>query len=263
MNPLDWTAGPFLALYVLVAGAALLWIYNSGNNLAPRAGGDAAELDPVQLGYLAGGPERAMDTALVGLFQAGAAVLEKGVVRFDTSVPVPPAFAQFRHASGNRANCHAAFEGRCERIRVELARRGLVPDDDRLRSFRRGAWCILAAPLTLGMAKAVVGANRDKPIGILLVLMLLTALLGSVAVMRRPSRSAAGSAALARIRLEQSRAARAPRPAEVALAFALTGTAEVIADDQYRAFLRRTGGDGGGDSGSGSDGGGGCGGCSG
>lgn len=251
---------------MLVAGAALLWIYNAGNNLAPRAGGDAAGLDPVQLGYLAGGAGRAMDTALVGLFQAGAAVLEKGVVRFDASVPVPPAFAPFRHASGNRAACHAAFKGTCERIRAELARRGLVPDDERLRLFRAGAWCVLAVPLALGMAKAVVGASRDRPIGILVFLMLVTAVLGAGAVMRRPSRSVAGSAALAGVRLEQARAARAPVPSEVALAFALTGTAAVMAEGEYRAFLRQSGRDGGG-GGSGSDGGGhgggGCGGGSG
>ena len=267
LNPLGWTAGPFLALYVLVAGAALLWIYNAGNNLAPRAGGDAAGLDPVQLGYLAGGEGRATDTALVGLFQAGAAVLEKGAVRFDTSMPVPPAFAPFRHASGNRAACHAAFKGTCERIRAELARRGLVPDDERLRLFRTGAWCVLAVPLVLGMAKAVVGASRDRPIGILMFLMLVTAVLGAGTVMRRPSRNAAGSAVLAQVRLQQARAARAPMPSEVALAFALTGTAAVVAEGEYRAFLRQSGGDGGGDSGSGSsgsgDGGGGCGGCSG
>lgn len=248
---------------MLVAGAALLWIYNAGNNLAPRAGGDAAGLDPVQLGYLAGGAGRAMDTALVGLFQAGAAMLEKGTVRFDTSVPVPPAFAPFRHASGNRAACHAAFKGTCERIRAELARRGLVPDDERLRLFRAGAWCVLIVPLALGIAKAVVGASRDRPIGILVFLMLMTAVLGAGAVTRRPSRSAAGSAALARVRLEQARAARAPVPSEVALAFALTGTAAVMAEGEYRAFLRQSGGDGGGGCGSGSDGGSGCGGCSG
>lgn len=249
---------------MLVAGAALLWIYNAGNNLASRSGGDAAGLDPVQLGYLAGGAGRAVDTALVGLFQAGAAVLEKGAVRFDTSVPVPPAFAPFRHASGNRAACHAALKGTCERIRAELARRGLVPDDERLRLFRAGAWCVLAVLLALGMAKAVVGASRDRPIGILVFLMLLTAVLGAGAVMRRPSRSAAGSAALARVQLEQARAARAPVPSEVALAFALTGTAAVMAEGEYRAFLRQSGGDGGGNIGSGSDGGGdGCGGCSG
>ena len=222
----------------------------------------------MQLAYLAGGAERAIDTALVGLFQAGATVLENETVRADTSVPVPAAFAPFRHASGNRAACHAAFICRCKRIRAELIRRGLVPGDERVQVFRAGAWWVLAVPLALGAAKAVVGLSRNKPIGILMVLMAVTAVLGAIAVMRRPSHSEAGREALAGVRQQQARAARAPLPNEIALAFALTGKTALL-EGKCRAFLRqgdKSGGDNGVVNGSGGDGwggGGGCGGCSG
>lgn len=267
LNPLDWTAGPFLTLYVLAVTAALLLSRDLSVRLGPETVPDGPEPDPVQLGYLAGGRERAADTALVGLLQAGAATVENGTVRFDPSVPVPAAFMPFRHAGGTRAKFHSVCWDRTERIRNELVRRGLAPSAEQVGRYRIGAWGVAAVPLALGVAKVVVGASRGRPVGILVFALIVTAFLSLVLVLRTPTRTRAGSALLARLQLDRARATRAPLPEEAALAFALTGTVALMAVAEHRAFLTQSGGsDGGGtgDSGGGGDGGGGggCGGCS-
>ena len=107
----------------------------------------------------------------------------------------------------------------------------------------------------------MVGVSRDRPVGILVMLLVCTAVLGAVVLRKRPHRNLAGAAVLAAARRNHARAARAPLPDEAALAFALTG-ADVLAGRDYRWALTpgtsstgSSGGDGGG------SGCGGCGGC--
>jgi hypothetical protein len=59
LNPLDWTAGPFLCLYFLLAGAVLIPLFNERNRLGPTTPFTAAdELNTFQLAHLYGGPPR-------------------------------------------------------------------------------------------------------------------------------------------------------------------------------------------------------------
>lgn len=74
MNPLNWTAQPFLTFYLQVATLALVLIAVLRWRIGRGRTGDAAGLDVVQIAWLAGGPKRAADTALVGLLEYGAVV---------------------------------------------------------------------------------------------------------------------------------------------------------------------------------------------
>lgn len=264
-NPLDWAAGPFLTLYVAVALAGLAAVYLRRDHLGRSVEGSGAGLGVLHLAYLAGGAERAGDAALVALLEAGAAVPDAAfkAMRFDPEVAVAPEFQPFRHASPGgvtREEFRRVFAVRWDRLRSDLLARGLVPTEDEVRRFRMGAAAILGVPLLLGVCKAGVGVGRDRPVGILIGLVLATAVLGVAAVWEHPTCNRAGHAVLEAARRAHARAARAPLPDEVALAFALTGSA-VLAGRKYRRMVVGKGGNGG-DGGCGGDGGGGCGGCS-
>ena len=142
--------------------------------------------------------------------------------------------------------------------------------------------CAAAANVTgvllFGLAKVGVGLYRDRPVGLLVALVIGTFVLGALLEARKPLRTSAGDAALNKLRHSHRRAARAPLPSELALAVALTGGA-VLAGTAYAGYGRTipsgstgSSGDGGGDSGGSSGdsgggdsgrGGGGCGGCGG
>lgn len=158
---------------------------------------------------------------------------------------------------------HRAVRDRLGPLRADLARRGLVPDAE------RRAWTILVVPLILGpiallgIAKAFVGTTRDRPVGLLEILIVATIMLGFFILAWLPDRTGMGDTVLDRCRARFRRAAEAPRADEVLFAFALNGAAALIGThlDAYGRLLRANGA---GDSGCGGGGGdSGCGGCGG
>ncbi len=263
-NPLDWTAGPFVTLYVILAGFALLACHFMRQTIG-RVHAPAAELDPLQLAYLAGGPQRVADVAALGFMTAKASV-----GRFGTPAPadVPsepaPALGPFRHCLSAGEPISPAFRRQAVAqawgVRRKLEAMGLTPSEADMSTFHVKAAAILFVPLALGVAKAFVGHSRDKPIGILVVLLVGTAVL-AFSLLRHQWSTPAGRSALAGARTSNSRAARAPLKDEMMLAVALSGTA-VLAGTGYAALhvARQSSGDGGGGGGCGG-GGGGCGGC--
>lgn len=174
----------------------------------------------------------------MALLEAGAAVPDRRrrVTRFDPSVSVAGEFQPFRHVDGgeaDRSRFQAEFATRWQRLHGDLARRGLVPGDAAVMRWRRHGAALLCVPLLLGASKVAVGLSRDRPVGILTVLLILTVVLGTVILAKRPHRNLAGAALLAAARRTHARAARAPLPEETALAFALTDTAVLVGRD-YR-----------------------------
>ncbi len=276
LNPLDWTAGPFLLLYSVCAAAVLIGLSLWRNQIDGHGRGFLPDrLGVLHWAYLAGGAERASAAALVALLEAGAAVPDRkrGVVQVDRTTPVPPEFEPFRAVGGGETS-RAAFQSQFARhwgtLHDDLVRDGLVPGDDAVGGFRLWGGLAVGAMAALGVAKIVVGASRGRPVGYLVLLLLITVAIGAFLLLRRPHRSQEGTSALAEVRRSNARAVRAPLPAELPLAFALSGPA-VLAGREYGWFVALKpgsgdggsgcgGGDGGG--GSGCGGGGGCGGCS-
>ncbi len=276
LNPLDWSGTPFLLLYGAVAGTVLLLLRVGSTRLGParprsedQVAADADGLDVLHVAYLAGGAARALDTAMLGLFLAGGAVFDRrrAVAVFQAGAAVDPVFAPFRHGGASesgRSAFHDGFADRAVRIRAGLARRGLVPSEQEAARFQRSAVVWLCAPLALGILKVAVGLSRDRPVGFLLIGLVVTGVFGWSLIARPPSRNRAGTAVLAWIRERHARAIRAPLPHEVALAFALTGNAALAGAEYASFFSQAASGDGStSSSDGGSDGGGGCGGCSG
>lgn len=271
LNPLDWTAGPFLALYVGLAAALFAVALLSRSRLGQSAD-RSYSLRPLEIAYLAGGASRLGDAALVILSAANGAVLAAdgstitvlgdGALSAAAGVParLPPAKNITRRAF------QKAITPLAEQIRERLQRLGLSPGDGDVTRWR--AWFIscFAAVLVLGIGKAFVGAGRGHPVGILMFLLIVSAFVGGAMALSRPLRTRAGSTVLAQYRRAHARAARAPLPDELPLAVALSGAA-VLSGTAFAAIYAasRTSssssdGGGGGDGGSGC-GGGGCGGC--
>lgn len=284
-NPLDWPAEPFLVLY---AGLLLLAIVGviAARSLFLRGPGRAGPpLGPVEIALLSDGSARAADTVVVGLLEAGVAALDNRRGRpleISPGVPFPRGLEQFwGAASGNisRLEFAAAIAPALASVREGLVRRGLAPSDAQLQWLRAAAATVFGALLVFGLVRVELGIERGRPVGFLLFLLAVTVAAGLVAWFQRPHATPAGRRALEECHDRHSRAARAPLPGEMALAFALLGPAVLAgtAFADYREVIspRGTdsgssgcggGGDGGGSSdsgGGGSDGGSGCGGCGG
>jgi uncharacterized protein (TIGR04222 family) len=263
LNPLDWTAGPFLTLYVILAGSACLACYFMRQGIG-RTQAAAAELDPLQLAYLAGGPQRVADVVALGFMTAKASFGRFGApLPADVPSEPAPALNPFRHCLSAGEPISPAFRRRAVAqawgIRRKLEVLGLTPSEADMSKFQVKAAAILFVPLALGVAKAFVGLSRDKPIGILIVLLVGTAFL-AFSLLRHQWSTPAGRTALAESRTSNSRAARAPLKEELMLAVALTGTA-VLAGTAFASLHAARQSDGGGGGGDGGGGGGGCGGC--
>ncbi len=269
MNPLNWTAQPFLTFYVCLAAAALLAVLGLRAMLGPRgpeAGADG--LGAVELGYLAGGRARAADTALVGFFAAGVIKADERGGEFAASrlMGAPAGLMDYyEHVVGcsRKAEFHQASRARFERVQDELVAWGLLAGKAAVERFWTAAAAVVAVPVAVGVAKIIIGSERGHPVGILCCLVAITVVLGLVIAASRPYRTRLGSHVLAAARTRHARAARAPMERELMLAFALSGAA-VLAGMAYRGFFVTSGGDAGGADGGGSGcGGGGCGGCGG
>lgn len=277
LNVLDWTAGPFLLLYAVLYIASLV----SGRAIAQAMRPDGAPsrvTDPEELALLVRGPDRLADTVVARLLEQGSLRVERKRL-----FPVPGAAG---HNSTERAILALPSPIRWGALRKvtdaaagavdhRLVRRGLLIDRGEARYIALVSSAPLALLFALGVAKAVVGAGRDKPIGFLIVFLIIAGVtvlvrLGSV---RRLTH--AGEVALFDAMESADRLKLAPAGGEAGMAVALFGTGVLAAsslDDFHR--MRSSGGDGGsggGDGGSSGDGssgdggsgcgGGGCGGC--
>jgi uncharacterized protein (TIGR04222 family) len=159
-----------------------------------------------------------------------------------------------------RQQFQTAIEPIVERVQGRLQELGYYPTDDQVTSFRMNVLPFVGLLLVFGMIKALVGAERHHPLGILVFLLILTAVAG-IALARRPTQTRAGKDILQTYQASYARASRAPLDHELLLAVALSG-AVVLSGTAYAPVYAASGTMNGG-GGCGGGGGGGCGGCGG
>lgn len=270
-NVLDWTAGPFLTLYIPLMLIATALAYALSENLRDTGRrGDARRLDTLSIAYLIDGSDHAADTLLLQAaienrvrFDKKRTWLEQTATtapdRLEPFGPPPPGgyrrktllkyFARSRHA---------------QEIRRDLERRNLLLDEARVRLMRTAIRLSAGPVLLLGLAKLVVGSSRGKPVGYLFMIALIAAIANIILMARNLHRTRDGNDVVRNLRKDRSRAMRAPLQAELPLAFAVLG-APALAGTDYSALAAQisTGCGGGGDGGGGCGGGGGGGGCGG
>lgn len=262
LSPFDWSGPQFLIFYLALFAVAILASLAVPRLLRP-AGRAARVTDPVQLARLAGGEPRAIAALATARLASGEWRLA-GNDRYATALGDAVPWKRLQPGLRDEAR-------RAERT---LAAAGLLADEDDARTLTRWATWPLIATALIGAAKVGVGVSRDRPVGLLLMLIAFTLLVLVVRWHTVDRRTDAGHALLARARDTHDRLRRAPLEPEMGLAVALFGTA-TLAGSQYAPFhdARRGSDGGGGDSGSSSDSGGdssgdggcggGCGGCGG
>src|SRR5579862_361209 len=226
-NPFDWTAGPFLSLYVALAAIIFLQGFRMRSMIGP-AGYATHRLGILELAYLAGGPRRVADAVLVNLMSAGGATIAPGdhkiIVTNQTSLAGlmdrPPLLSV--EPLMTRVQFQKAVKPLNERLQERLQQLGYYPSDEQIASFRKEVLPFVGLLLAFGITKAFIGAGRNHPIGFLVVLLVLTAVAGIV-LATRPNRTQAGNDVLKTYQTDNARASRAPLDHELLLAVALSG----------------------------------------
>lgn len=273
-NPLDWTAGPFLSLYALgglvALAVALILRHQMSDTGAGRSG---KELEATEIAYLAGGQERLLDTAVTAALDAGVLRWNEASARLEPTGEGSPSahrdvLAAVRQGAKPRRLARR-LEPLRQRVMQALMQRGLVLDASEAWKIQLWSCLPLALWVVFGLAKIQVGMERDKPVGFLIAMTILAAIVALGLLFSRPRNSKAGRQALAQAQARYSRASRAPRSgsSEMAIAVALGGTVLLSGTAWAGYHAHRTpsssGDGGGGDSDGGGGCGGGCGGCGG
>jgi len=274
LGPFDLTGGPFLTLYVvllvltLIAGIVIpRWLRPEG-----RAG---RVTDAGRLAFLAGGRQRFFDTIVTRLLATDALSLigKKGFVTAPggagRSEPEHRLLAAARGEPAGWKQVEQALQPFAAATEDDLVDAGLIMDrgvTTQLRFWQASPYLLLIA---FGLIKFGVGEARERPVGYLTMLLVITFVLAVIRFAVVDRRTRAGIELLAGARDHSDRLRRAPTRDETWLAVALFGTGVLAGSAWSDYHTLRTAGDGGATSGCGSSGGGcgggggggGCGGC--
>jgi uncharacterized protein (TIGR04222 family) len=273
LGPFDLTGGPFLALYIF-----LLVVTVTGGLIIPhrlRPPGQTRHVRDVdELAYLAGGGAR-LEDAVVGRLLSARALVMIGKNRFSVKSPERAETPAERSVLALEApirwrEIELALQSYIEPLEQRMITAGLLMTEEERGNVRFWSTLPYAMLITFGATKLIIGDARDRPIGYLTALVVLTVLFAVIRWFNIDRRTQAGRAAVVAARERSGRLRTAPTAPEIGMAVALFGTV-VLAGSGWEDFhrLRNASGGGGGDGGSGgSDGGGGgcgggCGGCGG
>lgn len=274
LGPFDLTGGPFLVLNL--AMLALAWAASGRLADAFRPQGRPGRIDSQDdLAALSGGPVRLAEAAVARLL-AARKLVQHGRSEFMAvdvkggTTPTERAILHIAQPAGWRAIEEAA-SWEYSAIERRLENSGLMVDAAQHLRFRMIHSAPLVLALLFGSIKLIVGIERGKPVGFLVALLIVTAILAAYRFVRTSALTNEGRLLLERERERSDRIRRAPESDEMGHSVALYGTA-VLVGSVYADFhtMRSRQGDSGGDGGgssssSGGDGGcgGGCGGCGG
>ncbi|MEW4568525.1 TIGR04222 domain-containing membrane protein [Tautonia sp. JC769] len=284
MNPLNLNGPDFLALYVtllmcVVTGSLILrWMLRTPIELGP----ESPDLDEYRMAHLAERGNYAVNAAIASLVQAGALAVNRKKRTFVAQEPPPEPLDELERtvlssvkAGGAQRELDAIYRDArpvLHAYRDDLIDLGLVVDHHRARVIQLASGIPVLLLLVLGLMKIQVGLARDRPVGFLVALCVLTAVFGAIFLFLRPHHTRRGYRLLERLRrsnyaLKKTSQTRSEslQPREVARAVALFGTGVLVGGllDPLRLTLDPPSSSSGGGPGGGGDGGGGGGGCGG
>lgn len=286
--------GPeFLFLYIFLLAVASLAALALRSALSTPGGDVVAPppLPPLDAAFLAGGRDQAVDAAVAALVQRKLVDVEPTSRTLKVARPAPAeldALERCVHDEiGPSATIHSvrrATGWRFDTLRPRLEQLGLMLRDQDSWRPRVVPTLAVGAVMVIGAIKLMVGLSRDRPVGLLILLLALTGYEMFLLVTTAPRLTRRGDRTVELLRLRNSALkttvlARPERiaPGDLALAVGLFG-AEVLRIGPMaplgqalapRPAAAASSGDGGGGSdggscgGSGCGGGGGCGGCGG
>ena len=265
LGPLDLAGGPFLALYLLLlAGTVAAGLIIPG--LVRPAGQQRRVANADQLAFLAGGRVRFAE-AIVSRLLAAKALAIGGRSRLHVVAPDAAASsaeqAVLALPSPTRwREVQAALAPHVEMLETRLVSAGLLMREEERKRTRFVTTLPYFLLLAFGAAKLGIGIARDRPVGYLTALLVLTAVAALIRWIALDARTRAGREAVAVAREQAGRLRIAPTNAEIGQAVALFGTPVLVGSgwsDFHRMRQAATTGSAGGGS-CGDGGGGGCGG---
>ena len=276
LGPFDLHGSEFLLRYGELALIAVIASFLIPPFLRPQGRADGLRGRPAdedELALLAGGRQRFAEAVAVRLLASGAATVQVGGTLHIRDLRGGKTLAERRiMALSSPVSWLAVTEtlaGPAETGERRLEEKGLLIDRASALHLRLIQTAPLALLFAFGLTKWIIGWMRDRPVGFLTVLLVLTliAALLRYSVLDRSTR--AGQRAVADARFEAARLRRAMPTDEAPLAVALFGTSVLLGSYLSDFHRMRSASTGGGDSsssggcsgGGGGCGGGGCGGC--
>jgi uncharacterized protein (TIGR04222 family) len=281
-------SGPrFLLIYVALLAVTVAGVVLARRRAlaAPDGAAVPARLDRYEAAYLNGGCDLAATTAVSSLLRAGqlAPSPRRRSRRRLVAGTAPPAgahpveWATYQLVAARPDQPHWALgaelcrEPAMAAVRERLRQGGLTATDEQRARYRAaGLWFLPVA--VLGVARVAAGTANGRPVGFLVVLLVVTVVLAVALCLRVPDATELGRRTLERLRAETGRPAAGASASELAMATALFGAGVLWAADTETAVALRIprehgahlggswGGDAGGGGGGSCGGGGGCGG---
>ncbi|NEQ85031.1 MAG: TIGR04222 domain-containing membrane protein, partial [Moorea sp. SIO2I5] len=284
INPLNFTGPLFLGFYQVLLTAAVVLAYGLRWYLRQPASapyGTSISLDPYETAYLVGGQQLAIDTAIVNLVQEQHLKPVPEDRRLELINPLRnktnPLELKIENAvkiGQSITQIRASAASATDHIRDRLTDLNLLLTEDQAKSAQQYPALPLFAVLLLGISKIIVGISRHKPVGFLMILCLMTAIIGLGFLVVPVKHSRYGDTVLDNLRDTHWMLQNPKDNSQLALAFALFGSTvlsqyglqnllKVFNPPSYSGNSGGCGGSGCGGGGGGGGCGGGCGGCGG
>ncbi|MAX27090.1 MAG: hypothetical protein CMJ19_21555 [Phycisphaeraceae bacterium] len=182
--PLDLHGPAFLKLYVLLMGIVALfclltrWVARHVPE-PPSMIGKEHELDAYEVAYLAGGPKRVVLTAMARLHELEYLKVEHGQIKLDYKQAhfandVERVILSMLRLGSSYKEIVKACKTATHEIAQRLADRGLALSGWRKHGTILLNQLLIIALLGLDVTKVVIGLSRDKPVLLLVALIVLT-----------------------------------------------------------------------------------------
>ena len=225
VNIFDWRGPEFLAFYILFFPICFVIAFGVRWKLRVPAAGDsprAIELDGYAAAYLNGGKVLTVNTAIANLVTQKALFVDTKNRRFYISQKTKPSSNSelenvIYSAAGSTNNTigdlRSAAKPIVSLIAEDLKKRGLVVPDAAAQKAISIPLTITFAAIAVGGIKILVGISRDKPVGFLVVLCVLSAIATLFTLARRPLRSRYGDEVLECLQDRHARLRRVSRNA--------------------------------------------------
>jgi len=241
---LDWNGSAFLGFYLIALVIAVFWSQLRGKRALRKHGraGVPDLVDPYEIAYLAAGPPRVAQLAIVRLLQQGLVTWkdtwfspkivcqQQGATKSLLEREILSAVHK-KGASGLPVkNIPGVIHAQLRPLEARLAMLGYRPTSDERGTARFLAVMPLVFLMIFGCIKLALGLSRDKPVLFLIVLLAVT-LIAAIVVARSVGKlTPTGEAFLQRSRLdhERRREESAPELEPLSNNVALFGTAALI-----------------------------------
>ena len=213
-SPLDLAGPEFLALYAaLYLVSTLVALFVRSSMRAPAKGGSNHELERCELAILNQDGGLAATAALTRLLLSktvvpnGETLVAKGPLSPDAS-PVEHGIVDAVSEKGDRGlsfqSTMSAGRAAAARMTADLRSRGFLETASSYRAASRAALLSMSPVALIGIAKLVVGIQRNRPVGFLTLFLILVGFT-MYALAKTPRLTATGARALERERRRHDR----------------------------------------------------------